>query len=79
MEICIMNESIMITGEWKINAFRLLQLRKALQLQIKGMRMSSKGPSALTVIKKEFGLKGNSKKVLEQFTNLLIENGIIND
>ncbi len=74
-----MNESIMITGEWKINAFRLLQLRKALQLQIKGMRMSSKGPSALTVIKKEFGLKGNSKKVLEQFTNLLIENGIIND
>ena len=74
-----MNESIMITGEWKINAFRLLQLRKALQLQIKGMRMSSKGPSALTVIKKEFGLKGNSKKVLEQFTNLLNENGIIND
>ena len=74
-----MNESIMITDEWKINAVRLLWLRKALQLQIKGMRMSSKGPSALTAIKKEFGLKGNSKKVLEQFTNLLIENGVIND
>ena len=70
--------SIMITDKNKIDAVRLLSLRQALKFEMNtGMRMSSKIPSALSIIKKEFGLKGKSKKVLQEFTDLLTEHNIL--
>lgn len=53
-----------------IKMFRLYALRQALILEIKGLRRH--GRSAYKIIKEEFGLKGNKQKVLDQFTELLI-------
>lgn len=53
----------MITGE-DIPLFRLIALKSALKLEIAGMHR--RGPSAATIIKKEFGWKGNNKKILEK-------------
>lgn len=51
--------------------FRLLQLRGAVRLESLGMRHSS-GRSVTALAKREYGLKGNRAKVLEQL-NAMIE------
>ena len=48
----------------QIDAFRLRALRGALKLETLGMRRG--GRSAYSIVKEEFGFKGNKQKVLEQ-------------
>ena len=60
---------MMITGD-DIQEYRLIVLRSALKLEIKGIRMH-RGRTAYSIIKEEFGLKGNRQRVLEQFEELL--------
>ena len=59
----------------KIAGFRMLTLWSALKLEIIGMR-ASRGRTAFSIIKKEFNLKGNKMKVLEQYNEILIERGL---
>ena len=54
---------VTITGE-HIELYRLIHMRKALQLEVKGLKF---GRSVSAMVKKEFGFKGNKQKVLEQF------------
>lgn len=44
-------------------------LRGALKMEIFGMKR--RGQSAYSIIKQEFGLKGNKRSVLEQFEKLI--------
>jgi hypothetical protein len=60
---------MLITQPDNINKFRLLTLQSALKLEVLGM--SSRGRSAYSIIKQEFGLKGSKKKVLEQFSKMI--------
>ena len=53
-----------ITGD-NIDLFRMSVLEKALRLELLGMK--GRGRSAYSVIKSEFGLKGNRQSVYEQF------------
>lgn len=48
-----------------IELYRILTLKQALKLEIKGMKLS-RGINAATIVKREFGFKGNKKKLLEQ-------------
>lgn len=52
-----------------IDQFRLRALRGALKMEILGMKR--RGQSAYSIIKQEFGLKGNKQSVLEQFEKLI--------
>lgn len=58
-----------------INGYRLLVLASRLKLETKGLKVS-RGPSAYSIIKAEFGLRGTKEKVLQQFNQLLVEAGI---
>lgn len=58
---------MMITGEKNIKRYRLFVLKSALEFEIKTGIKLVRGQSAYTRIKNEFKLKGNKKKVLEQF------------
>ena len=58
-----------------IEGYRLLVLASKLKLETKGLKVS-RGPSAYTLIKKEFNLKGNKQSVLDQFNAMLVEAGI---
>ncbi len=60
-----------------INAFRLLALKLALGLEMKGLKR--RGRSALSIIKAEFGLKGTAKTVLPQYEAILRARGILVD
>ena len=48
----------------QIDAFRLRALRGALKLEILGMKRG--GRSVYSIVKEEFGFKGNKVKVLQQ-------------
>jgi uncharacterized protein (DUF2141 family) len=60
---------VMITGD-DIGRYRLVVLKSALKLEIKGIRMH-RGRTAYSVIKKEFGFKGDRQRVLDQFETMI--------
>ncbi len=55
----------------QIDMFRLLSLRSALKLECLGMKR--RGQSAYSIIKAEYGFKGNKKSVLEQMEQIIKE------
>ena len=59
-----------ITGD-NIDLFRMSVLEKALRLELLGMK--DRGRSAYSVIKSEYGLKGNRQTVYDQFRQLRLE------
>ena len=61
-----------VVTEDSIQLFRQRTLLRALQLEVKGMKIS-RGASAYSIIKKEYDLKGSKQKVLEQFERLISE------
>ena len=46
---------IVVSGEANVRAVSLVTLRAALKLQVKGLRHSSRGPSALAIANKVMG------------------------
>ena len=63
------NGLIVLDTPEDINMFRMLSLKGALGLEVKGMKR--RGRSAYSIVKEEFGLKGNKQRVLEQFTPIV--------
>ena len=59
-----------ITGS-DIDLFRMSVLEKALKLELLGMK--GRGRSAYSVIKSEYGLKGNRQSVYDQFKAIRLE------
>jgi len=62
---------IIITGKENIANVRLITLRSALKLELLGMKR--RGRSVYSIIKEEFGLKGNKQKVFDQFSKIVQE------
>jgi|LauGreDrversion4_2_1035121.scaffolds.fasta_scaffold361545_4 hypothetical protein len=56
---------IIIDTREGMDMYRLLALRSALKLEVKGIKMTRH--SICKIIKDEFGFKGNKQKVLDQF------------
>ena len=52
-----------------VEFYRLLTLRSALGLEIKGLKRH--GRSAYSIIKEEFNFKGNKQKVYDQIDELI--------
>lgn len=71
-----MTENTIITGKENMIGFRLLTLRRGLMLEMKGLKLS-RGPSAYSIIKREFGFTGNKQRVLDKFTSHLNRIGVL--
>ena len=52
-----------------IDLYSIMTKRSALVLEMRGMKR--RGRSAYSLIKEEFGLKGNKQKVFEQLTEII--------
>lgn len=63
------NEINIIDTPEAIDNYRKRVLLSALKLEIVGMKR--RGPSAYSIIKREFALKGDKRKVYEQFKNII--------
>lgn len=60
----------MLTEPNQIAIYRLMVLRSGLKLEIKGMKVKG-GKSCYSVIRSEFGLKGDRASVLEQLDAII--------
>jgi len=58
-------------GPTAVNVYRMQTLARGLKMEIMGMRMTRKTRTCYAIIKSEYGLKGNKKKVLAQFLPLV--------
>lgn len=54
-----------LTTHGQIALYRLATLRTALKLETYGLK-SSRGPSALSILRSEYGYKGSRDKILAQ-------------
>jgi len=57
-----------LTEPWQIALYRMKALAKALELETLGMK--KRGRSAYSIVKEEYGLKGNKMTVLEKLNAL---------
>lgn len=58
-------------GPAAVNFFRMSALLHGMRTELKtGMRLT-RGPSCFTRVRKEYGLKGNKEKLIEQFEKLV--------
>ena len=64
---------MMISGKINVLKYRILTLKSALKLEISGIKMS-RGRTAYSIIKSEFGFKGTKQKVLSQIESLISDN-----
>lgn len=61
-----------IIGKDKIAGARILTLRSALSLELKGL--SRRGRSVYSIVKEEFGFKGNKQRVYDQLNDYVRDN-----
>ena len=61
---------MMITQPNQIALYRLIVLRSGLRLEIKGLKVKG-GKSCYSIIRTEFGLKGDRANVLEQLDAII--------
>ena len=54
-----------------VNLYRMMTLQQGLAMEMKGMRLTRKAPTCYSIIKREYGLKGNRKRVFDQFSELV--------
>jgi len=74
----IMDKTIVLDTPAQINGFRLLTIRQGLKAEVHGYRLTSKGPSCLSIVRKEFGIKArNAEAALPLFEAYLREIGIL--
>lgn len=62
----VQNEGgVLITGD-SIMHYRLMNMILGLKTEIRGLRLTGKGRTCYSMLKREYGLKGNKAKVLAQ-------------
>jgi len=57
----------------QIYMLRLYTLKSGLNLELKGMRLTRKARTCYSIVKSEFGFKGNKQSVLEQLSQYIEE------
>jgi len=73
-----MDKTIILTTPAQIDAYRLLTIRAGLKAEVHGYRLTAKGPSCLTIARKEFGIKARTAAVaLPLFEAYLKECGVL--
>lgn len=72
-KIVISEHGISYLGRPAVNLFRLNMILRGLEFEAKfpGARLTGKAPKCSTIVRKEFGLRGNHAKLIEQFRPLV--------
>jgi hypothetical protein len=65
-----MSEISVLHDQEQIAMYRLLTLRQALKLEMKGLKVS-RGKTAYSIIKAELGLKGSRETVFKELSTIL--------
>jgi hypothetical protein len=60
-------------GRDATHLLRLRMILTGLRVEASGMRLTRKGPSCLTICKKQMGLKGSRDQIIEQVKALIVQ------
>jgi hypothetical protein len=66
--------SIAITGKESIDLYRLMTLKRGIEMEAKGIRLK-RGRTCLSIVKAEFGWKGNRDKILALLDEVIVLRG----
>ena len=61
------------SGPEAVNFFRMNALLHGMKVELRGGLRLTRGPSCFTRVRREYGLKGNKQKLIEQFEKLVAE------
>ncbi len=62
------------SGPAAVNFFRMAALLQGMKSELRtGMRMTRRASSCFTIVRREYGLRGNKQKLIEQFAKLVDE------
>ena len=64
--------TLIVVGSDNVDRARVLVLRAALRLEVIGL--GRRGRSVYSIVKQEFGFKGNKQKVLDQLNDWIEKN-----
>lgn len=72
-KIVVSEAGISYDGREAVNVFRLNMILQGLKFEarFKGARLTGKAPKCSTIVRREFGLKGNHEKLIAQFEPLV--------
>ena len=64
----------MFSGPSAVNIFRMEMILRGLKFEQKfpGARLTRKAPKCSTIVRREYGLKGNHAKLIAQFEPLVV-------
>lgn len=69
-DIHVTNSGSTFIGPDGVKLYRLLTIKHGMEIEFRGFRLTRKAPSCFTIVRREFGLKGNKRKLYEQFCNM---------
>lgn len=72
-KIIISEHGISYLGRPAVDLFRLNMILNGLKMEAKfpGARLTGKAPKCSTIVRREFGLRGNHEKLIAQFEPLV--------
>lgn len=66
---------IIAEGKEQVNRVRVMMIHQGLCAEERGMRLTAKAPSCLSICKKQYGLKGSRENVRRAFESMMREMG----
>jgi hypothetical protein len=70
--------TLVVDGQASVALYRWMILRSALKLEAVGLKVS-RGPSALSIVKRELGFRGSREKVLAQLESFIDDCKLMRD
>ena len=64
MPVSSFSGGIVFSGDDGVGLYRMLTIIQGMKLEMMGMRLTRKAPSAFRIAKDQYGLKGNKAQIL---------------
>lgn len=65
--------TVVFEGKEQVELFRIRTLIVGIKAELRGLRLTAKAPTAYSIAKREFNLKGNKESVLNQLIQIYNE------
>ena len=56
--------TVIFSGADGVGLYRMLTIIQGMKMEMRGMRLTRKAPSAFRIAKEQYGLKGNKEQIL---------------
>lgn len=66
--------TVAMIGKEAVNVYRLITILQGMKFELRtGMKLTNKAPSCFTIARREFGIRGNKAKLIEQMEEIVAQ------